>query len=182
MAIDWADFFQLSKDDTFNIIEEDGLINGGADTKLGAGKVVDINGNALILEINIPSQTINLSGFLQIFLDSVDIPEITAQLSITISQLDDGNLLEATGTYTDDSGVSQDFSYTDTDLEARLRNSGNRIRLNASDSFLDTISSNSNINRLGRIEFEKTGDLDTTEIDVGRLPLGGKIDFFLERS
>ncbi len=182
MAIDWADFFEFSTGNTFDIIEEDGLLNGGADTKLGDGKVIEINGNKLVLEFNIPSQTIDLSGLLDIFVDSVDVPEITSQVSITILNLGDGNQLEVSGTYIDSDNVTQSFNYTDSDLEARLRNGGDRIRLNASDSFLDTISSDSNIDRLGRLEFEKTGDSNTTEIDIGRLPLGTKIDIFLERN
>ena len=182
MAIDWADFFQFSQNDTFDIIEEDGLIQGSTDLKLGDGKVLDISGNKLVLEFNILSQTIDLTGWLDIFADSVDVPQITGKVSITISNLGDGNQLEATGTYIDSSGATKSFSYTDTDLEARLRSSGNRIRLNASDSFLSTISSNSNIDRLGRLEFEKTGAPNTTEMDIGKLPFGGKIDIFLERN
>ena len=181
MAIDWADFFQFSRNDTFDIIEEDGLIQGDTDLKLGEGRVLDISGRTLILELNILSQTINLTGWLGIFASSVDVPEINGQVSITISSLGVGNELDVSGTFIDSSGASNSFSFTDTDLEARLRSGGDRIRLNASDSFLNAISSNSSIRRLGRLEFEKTGDPDTTEMDIGRLPLGGTIDIFLER-
>ncbi len=182
MAIDWAGFFQFSQNDTFDIIEEDGLIQGSTDLKLGDGKVLDISGNKLVLEFNILSQTIDLTGWLDIFADSVDVPKITGTVSITLFNEGEGNRLEVSGTYIDSSGATQSFSYTDTDLTARLRSRGERIRLDASDRFLSTISSNSNIDRLGRLEFEKTGSPNTTEMDVGKLPLGGKIDIFLERN
>ena len=182
MAINWSDFFQFNQNDTFDIIEEDGLIQGGTNLKLGDGKVSEISGNKLVLELNIISQTLDLTGVLDLFADSVDVPQITGTVSIEISNLGDGNRLEATGTYIDPTGATKSFSYTDTDLEARLRSGGDRIRLNASDSFLSTISDNSNINRLGRLEFEKTGDSNTTEIDIGRLPFGLKVDVFLQRN
>ncbi len=185
MAIDWRDFFELSKDDTFDIIEDEGIVGGSENLKLGEGKVLEILGNNLVLELNIPSQTINFTGFLAdlLGLELVDVPEIASQVSMTVSNLDDGNKLEVSGTYIDSSGATQSFNYTDTNLEASLRSNGNRIRLKASDSFLQTISSDSNIKNLGRLEFEKTGDPNTTEIDVGSFTLLGlKIDLFLKRN
>lgn len=185
MTINWEDFFQLSNDDTFDILEQDGIIAGSTNTKLGDGKVLERSGNQLVLELSIPSQTIELTGFLvNLFgLGLVDVPLITANLSLTILDLDDGNRLEVSGTFVDSNNVTQSFDFTDTNLEASLRNGGDRIRLKASDSFLQTISNDSNIKSLGRLEFEKTGDPRTTEIDVGSFTiLGLKIDLFLKRN
>ena len=180
MALDWKDFFQFSKDDTFDVIEEDGLLQGRrTNLKLGEGKVLDITEDKLALEFDIISQTINLSGFLSPF-GSVDVPRVTCMLLITLVDEGTGNRLEVTGTYVDPSGEDKSFSYTDTDLEAKLRNSGNRLRLNASDEFLDGISGDSTVRRLGRLQFEKTGSANSTQMDIGRVPVGDTIDILLE--
>ncbi|MEM9271556.1 MAG: hypothetical protein AAGA80_01150 [Cyanobacteria bacterium P01_F01_bin.143] len=184
MALDWTNFISFNTNDVFNIVEDDNILG----SLTANGKVVEINGNKLVLELNIPSQTIPISGILAAIagIDSVDAPEITGTLSITVfnegtnDREGVGNRLEVSGTYVDSNGT-QSFSYTDTDLRARLRRRGERIRLEASNSFLSQISNDSNISRLARLEFEKTGDPNVNEMDVGNLPLGDKIELFLER-
>jgi hypothetical protein len=179
MALDWTQFFQFSTNDQFKIREEDNWL----DDFTGTGKVLDRNGNKLVLELNIPPQTISLSGFLPSIagVDSLSVPKIKATVSITLFNEGQGNRLEVQGTFINSNNQTESFNYTDINLKAELRHQGRRIRLDASNTFLSQISDNSNIAMLARLEFEKTTDLNENEMDVGKFPLGEKIELFLVR-
>ncbi|MDJ0900705.1 MAG: hypothetical protein QNJ55_18025 [Xenococcus sp. MO_188.B8] len=179
MALDWTDFFQFSANDEFDIKEDDNML----ENLTGNGKVLSISTDKLVLQFDIPSQTIGLTGFLPNIagISSVDVPKIAATVSITLFNEGVGNRLEVSGSYIDSSGTTQSFSYTDTALTARLRRRGERLRLDASNSFLGTISNTTDLSPLGRLEFEKTSNPDVNEMDVGKLPFGEKIEIFFER-
>lgn len=179
MTLKWTDFFAFSKDDKFDIKEFDNWL----DSLVADGKVVDIDGNKLILEINIPNQTLGLSGFLPDIagLSSLPVPEIKGEITITLLQEGVGNQLIAKGTYVDSTGSNQDFNYVDNDLKVSLRRGGGRLRLDASNSFLSQISNDNNISSLARLEFQKTSNVNETEMDIGKFPFGEKIEILLIR-
>ena len=179
MALNWLNHFSFSENEEFDIKEDDNML----ENLTGNGKVLSISTDKLVLQIDIPSQTIGLTGFLPSIagISSVDVPKISATVSITLFNEGVGNRLEVSGTYVDPSDTAQNFSYTDTNLTARLRRRGERLRLDASNGFLGTISSTTDLSPLGRLEFEKTSNPDVNEMDVGKLPFGEKIEIFFER-
>ena len=179
MTLKWTDFFAFSKEDKFDIKEFDHWL----DSLVGDGKVVNIDDNKLILEINIPKQTIGLSGFLPgiVGISSLSVPKINAETTITLLQEGIGNKLIAKGTYVDSTGTTQNFNYEDKDVKVSLKRNGGRLRLDASNNFLSQITPDNSISSLARLEFQKTSNVNETEMDIGKFPFGEKIEILLIR-
>ena len=179
MTLKWTNFFAFSQEDKFDIKEFDNWL----DNLIADGKVVNIDNNKLILEINIPKQTIGLSGFLPgiVGINSLSVPEINAETTITLLQEGIENKLIAKGTYVDSTGTTQNFNYEDKDVKVSLKRNGERLRLDASNSFLSQITPDNSISNLARLEFQKTSKINETEMDIGKFPLGEKIEMLFIR-
>ena len=182
---EWKDFFQFNEGDTFKIIEEDTLIGDGSANYIfdAIGKVEEISSSLLTLGFDINQQDMPTSGLLSIITGKsiLPIPKIQGTISIRLIDVDGYNRLEVQGKFIDSEGIEKDFDFTDIRLQVRVNNSKERIRLDASNTFLSQISDDSSISALGRIQFQKHSNLNKNELDVGKLPLGGKIDLILEK-